>query len=1029
MNVKKIYQLLVLLLLLIGVPFSLLAQEKTVKGKITDATTGKPIQGVNVKVKNGTQNTVTMEDGGFTIKVPSSESVISISHVGYAIYEQKVGTAPVLGIALVQENNNLDEVIVVGYGTKKKSEVIGATATIKGEEIEDIPAANLGTTLKNRLPGVGVNVASGKPGATTSINIRGSVTLGSQLGSSDPLYIIDGLTLTKTDFDNLDASLVESMTFLKDAAAAVYGAAGAKGVVLITTKKGKPGKAKISYTGSYGLSDIAKVSDVLSGYDHAVMLNDGYKLQNAAATSYFSQADLDSIQKMEYNWKDAFWKPSSLTRHTLNVSGGTDKISFFAGGNYYRETGNLEELYIQKYGIRAGMNAKISSSVTANVAINADYTENKRPTYKPDQTDLSDQTMRALLLTPKWVPVYMNDLPVYYNNVNPIWHMGALAKSGTYNKTKNQGLTLNVSIDYKPTFIPGLTARVQYGKTNRQGTGKEWYVPYNVYEFRRYGNNGLLFSDQLVQTRRVSNTDRIYEAVEFQNSYQLMTSLNYARKIGKHDFSVLALAEQMEGEADNYSTFRDIAVIPNVDQFFAYPIAATTLGSASPSESGKLSYLTRVNYSYDSKYLLEFIGRYDGSANFPPDSRWGFFPAVGLGWKISEESFFRKNISFINTLKLRANAGLVGDDRIRNYQYKSRFSPTSGILLGNALTNGLDNNLIPNPYITWEKAFTQNYGLDATFLKGKLSFSLEVWKRHTYDGLVAKTTALSFTAGAIAADENYAIYDGWGVEATVGYRGVINKDWGYSVDMNFGSSNNVLIQTFQQASFTGTYQDAIGRPFGRVDGYIAKDILRTQEQVDAILAKNPNYTISGSKPRVGYLDYVDVNNDGKIDGSDVTKLRDRSSSKFGMGFNIGVTYKTFRLSTNIGLQVGGYVYYDAIAKTPPSTTQNAAAFWKDHWTPENPNAKFPAFDAPLARETSTFWERPGTQMRVNNMTLSYGMPKNISEKLGIPELRAYITGTNLWNIINPFDYKDPSSSNFINYPTLRTFTFGLNVTL
>jgi len=183
---------------------------------------------------------------------------------------------------------------------------------------------------------------------------------------------------------------------------------------------------------------------------------------------------------------------------------------------------------------------------------------------------------------------------------------------------------------------------VQYGKTNRQGTGKEWYVPYNVYEFKRYGNNGLLFSDQLVQTRKVTNTDRLYEAIDYQNSYQIQSSLTYARKIGKHDFSILALAEQTEADGDNYSTFRDIAVIPNVDQFFAYPIASTTLGSASPYESGKLSYLTRVNYSYDSKYLLEFIGRYDGSANFPPDTRWGFFPAVGLGWKVSEENFFRK---------------------------------------------------------------------------------------------------------------------------------------------------------------------------------------------------------------------------------------------------------------------------------------------------------------------------------------------------------------------------------------------------
>jgi TonB-linked SusC/RagA family outer membrane protein len=601
--------------------------------------------------------------------------------------------------------------------------------------------------------------------------------------------------------------------------------------------------------------------------------------------------------------------------------------------------------------------------------------------------------------------------------------------SGTYNRTKDQGLTLNASFDYKPAFIKGLTARVQFGKSNRSGSGKEYYVPYNTYDFVKYGNNSQLYSSTVSTVKKISNTDRLYESVNYANSYQLISSLNYTRRFGLHDISLLVAAEQSESEGDNYSTYRDIALIPGVDQFFAYPIASTQLGSASPTEAGKLSYLGRFNYAYNNKYLLEVIARYDGSANFPPDTRWGIFPSVGLGWKISEEDFFRNNVPFINSLRLRANVGRVGDDRIRGYQFRSRFSPTSGILLGGGLSNGLDNNLVPNPYITWEKAFTQNYGFDATFLNNKMTMGVDVWKRHTYDGLVSTTSALPWTTGATAPDENYAIVDAWGIEASLGYHGTINKDMSYWVDANFGSSANMLIRTFQQASNVGTYQDVIGKTMGRQDGYIAKGIIRTQAEVDAILSKNPNYTISGSKPRVGYLDFVDVNNDGKIDGNDITKLRDKASSIFGMGFTLGFSYKTLRLSTNLNLAVGGYVYYDAIAKTPPTLTQNAAAFWKDHWTPDNPNAAFPSFDAPLAKENSTFWERPGTQMRVNNMTLSFAMPKGLAQRLGIPDFRAYLSGTNLWNIINPFDYKDPTQSNFINYPTLRTFSLGINMTL
>lgn len=1021
--------LLVLIMLLSC--FTLSAQQHIVTGVVFNDATKEPMQGVTISIKGSNKSTATDAQGKFSIMVSSNETVLKITYVGFAYQEHLVGSKTSLSLNLVADNKQLDDYVVVGYGSKKRSNLLGAAPTIKGEEVEDLPVANLATALKNRVPGVGISQASGKPGATTSLNIRGAITLGSQLGSSEPLYIIDGLTLTKTDFDNLDATLVESITFLKDAEAAVYGAAGAKGVVLVTTKKGKPGKARISYAGSYGISDISKLSPVMSGYDQAVMLNDGYALSNALPTARFAPADLDSIKAHEYNWFDEVWKPSSLTRHTINVSGGTDKITFFAGGNYYKETGNMSDLYITKYGIRSGMNAKITNDLTATVQLNTDYTLNERPTYKPDQTDLSDQTMRALLLTPKWVPLQIKGQPVYYNNVNPIWNPLALQNSGTYNRTKNQGLTLNASVEYKLPFIPGLTAKVQFGKSNRSGIGKEYYAAYNTYEFSRYGNNGQLFSDKLVQTRVITNTNRLYEAQDYTNSYQLISSLSYARKIGKHEFDILALTEQVEADGDNYSTYRDGQVIPGVDQFFGFQTSTTTLGSASPVESGKRSYLGRINYNYNNRYLLEFIARYDGSANFPPDSRWGLFPAVGIGWKVSEEEFFRNSFPFITNFKIRANAGVVGDDRIRNYQYKSRFSPTSGILLGTspALTNGLDNNLIPNPYITWEKAFTQNYGADMSLLNNKLSISVDVWKRHTYDALVSKTSALSFTSGATAADENYGIYDAWGVEATLGYRGTISKDFGYSADVNFGRSNNVLIRTFQVASYTGTYQDAIGQPFGRQDGYISKGMIRTQEQVDLLLAKNPNYTIGGLKPRVGYLDFVDVNNDGKIDGLDITKLHDRGSSIFGMGFTFGVSYKTLRLSTNLNLAVGGYVYYDAIAKTPPTLTQNAPAFWKDHWTPDNPNAKFPSFDAPLAKENSTFWERSGTQMRVNNMTLAYGLPKGISERLRIPEFRAFLSGTNLWNIINPFDYKDPSSSNFINYPTLRTYSIGVNMTL
>ena len=1024
----------------------LFAQQKTITGKVLDSD-GKPAAGVTVGIKGTTTNTTTDENGSFTITVLSNQSVLKFSSASLVYTELTVGSRTNLVITMQKDNKQLDDVIVVGYGTKKRVNMVGAVASIKAEDIEDLPVANLGTALMNRVPGIGVSVASGKPGAPTTITIRNPTLFAAsgRLGlTSDPLFVIDGLTVTKQDFDNLDASLVESISFLKDASAAVYGASGAKGVVLVTTKKGKPGKAKISYSGYYGNTTASTKPKVLSAYDHAKMLNDGYELNNTANISRFSKADLDFLATQPYkSWYDELWKPSNLMRHTVNVSGGTDKITFFAGGNYYGEDGNFGDISIKKYGIRSGMNAKVSESVTASISLNTDYAVNNRNTLKGSSTDGEDLMARALFLTPGWVPLTINGLPNNWaQSPNPpgAWNPLGLFNSGDYEKSNSQGLSLNASIEYKPQFAKGLTAKVQFGKLNRSGTSKQYFPSYTVYNFNRSGQNSLLYTNipTTSPTSKITNTDRLQEGTSYNNSYQLIGSLTYAKKIKKHDFDVLFLTEQSEADGNSYITYRDGQQIPGIDQLFAFNAATTTVQLNGATESGKRSYLGRLNYSFDNKYLLEFVGRYDGSANFPPGKRWGFFPSLGVGWKISEEKFFKDNINFINNLKVRANVGLIGEDRIQGYQYLARFTQTTGMLFGTAITNGLDPNIYPNPDITWEKARTQNYGVDATFLNNRLTFSMDIWNRHTYDGfddLVA--VSLPFTVGIAAGLKNYGIQNSWGTEFSVGYRGSITKDWKYNVDVNFGNSDNQIIQSYYSPSRLGgvtEYQDVlIGKSSSKYSGsnygYIAKGILRTQADVDALLAKNPNYKIGGAKPQVGFMDFEDKNNDGVIDDKDIVPMFENIASKIGFGITIGFSYKTFKFNTNISLSVGGKKFFDTEARKVPTTNQSAPDFWKDHWTPDNPNAKFPRADAPLAKENSTFWAVDGTVSRINNMTLSYAMPKNISAKYKIPDFRLILAGTNLWNLVNPYKYKDPATGSFASYPTLRTISLGLNVTL
>jgi TonB-linked SusC/RagA family outer membrane protein len=1050
------------------------SQERTITGKIIDNETKTPLEGVTIRVKNTQTATTSNATGDFSIKVPSAESVLVFSYVGFLEFETRTGTSSVLSIPLFKVENKMEDVIVVGYGTRKRVNVQGAVSTIKAAEIEDISVANLPSALVNRVPGVAVNFSSGKPGSTTTLNLRNATTApasfpGNAGGvTSQPLIVIDGIISNPAQwaqsanadfFENLDASQIEDITFLKDASAAIYGAAGAKGVVLITTKRGKAGKPRISYSGYFGVSTPTINPKTLTAYEHAKFLNDGFELTGSAFNTRFSQADLDSLKGVEdKSWYDYFWKDGKVQRHTLTVSGGTDKITFFAGGSYYNEKGNYGIIENSKYSLRAGMNAKIVDGFTADITFATDFNQEESNNHSSASTETDDATIRPLYLTPKWVPVTIGDKLVGFqgaNNSSPQnqnWNFLGVHRSGSYRDSKSQGLAVNASFEWKPKIVKGLTARIQFGQNNRNAIAKGYFASYNVANLQRRGQNSLLYSDQLVATPgasptvRIANNDQIQEGTTISTNYQLFGTLSYGRKIRSHDFDVMVGFDQSESEGRNVLLAKNTQIVTGVDEFWAFSNDPTALGSINevvrPTQAfvtAKRSFITRASYSFQSKYFFEFIGRADASVNFLPEERWGFFPSVGLGWKISDENFF-KNITFINSLKLRATYGLVGEDRLGARLWQSRFSQTTGILFGNTATSGLDPSIYPNPLITWEKARTLNVGFDATILKGKINITAEFYQRYTYDGYdTYSATVFPPTAGIPPPVVNYLQQLSWGSEFAIGYRTRFGKDWGFNVDANFAFTNSQLTQSYYNESLLGQFgNDQLGILVGRDPrtynsnnvGYIAKGILRTQSEVDAILAKNPNYLIGGVKPQVGFMDFEDINGDGQItEAGDATLMFDKTTPVVGFGFTIGATYKTFRLSTNINLSVGGKRFYDSDARLAPTTVRNAPKFWADHWSPENPNGKFPRADAPLATANSTFWAVNGTQSRINNMVLSYQLPKNISGKLGIPDLRFMVTGTNLWNLANPLKYKDPYTSNFGFYPTLRTISFGVNASL
>jgi TonB-linked SusC/RagA family outer membrane protein len=1066
MNCLRFSKSMVLLLLFVSSSLLLLAQDQTVTGKVIDRETGRGIVGVTVKLKNSNTATQTDADGNFSLRVPSAESIITFSSVGYLDYEVKAGTGPI-SVSLTEFNSKMDEVVVVGYGTKKRVNVQGAVSSIKPQDIEDLPVANLQSALVNRVPGVNVSFSSGKPGSTTNITIRNPTTFpnGAPQGiTSQPLIVIDGIISnptiwnqsTNADFlENLDASQIEDITFLKDASAAIYGAAGAKGVILITTKKGKAGKPRLSYSGYYGVSGEAVKSESLSAYEHARFLNDGYEMTGAVSTQRFSQADLDYLKTLpNRSWYDDLWKNGKVMRHTMNISGGSDRITFFAGGSYYNEKGNYGDISVDKYSLRTGIDAKIIDGLTANFSFSTDNNEEFRNTLKGANAESDDYTIRALYLTPKWVPMTVQGQPTLWNGPNPPgnWSILGLFNSGNYSRNRSQGMSVNSSLEYRPNFLKGLVGRIQFGKMNRSATGKEYEPSYRVANVVRTGQNGLLYSDSInvnSPTTNVTNGNKLSEGSTVSTSYQLIATLSYAKKIGNHDFDLMVGMDQGESEGRNIFLSKTNQLVAGVDEFWAFSSDLSNYASITDAirnpqavDNAKRSYLSRMHYSYLGRYFVEGIARYDASSNFAPENRWGFFPSVGLGWRLSDEPFFKKIDfldRFVNNLKLRVNYGLVGEDRIAGRLWQSRFTQSIGQLFGNSTTTGLDPNVVPNRDITWEKSRSLNFGVDATVFKNKINLTADFYHRYTYDGFDRlEGTALPPTAGFQTATVNNGRQISWGSEFSVGYRTNFNKNWSFNADVNFGWSNSQLLEAYYNAALLGTYGDdqlslMIGRDprvyNGSNFGFISKGILRTQADVDALLAKNPNFLIGGQKPQVGFMDFEDINQDGRIDDNDITLMFDRTTPVFSSGITLGFSYKEFKFQTNMNLAIGGKRIYDSEARKVPTTTQNAPAFWADHWTPENPNGKFPRADAPLAREQSTFWAVNGTQSRINNAVLSYSLPKRLSARYKIPEMKLMISGTNLWNIVNPLDYKDPYTSNYASYPTLRTISLGLNVSL
>lgn len=1052
MNLKFFTKVSFVLLLLITHVMYGFAQDKDISGQISDQSTGVPLAGVSVRLKGGSKVVVTDEKGHFSLRAVPRDATLILSHVGFEQREVKVGAGTSLNFTLLSSEKKLEDFVVVGYGSQRKPTLTGAIVSIGGKELEDIPTGNLATTLQGRFAGISVNGGTSRPGGNATIIIRNPQLLSKDGGTLSPLYVIDDVIRTEADFNLLDPTEVEDISILKDAAAAIYGVRSSQGVVVVRTRRGKAGKARISFNSSVASTGATMLPKMMDGYQLATYLND----MNFAGGKQpednviYTPDELEHFKNNNFNWLDNAWKSSMQARQTINVSGGTDKATFFAGASYFYQNGNLDNINNSKWTFRASADVKLATGLKTSLSVSGDLANDDMYLLKQGGEN-AENDVKGLLYTPGYTPPYVNGLPVKMSNAgnqNTIdaFHFFEVQRLGNYSKSRNTGLNIIANMEYQLPFLKGLTAKVQYAKNLDNTFPKQFGTRYKVYAFTMLGEHKHIYGGEpILPAVSLTNGNRVYLKPSYSDSYQLNAYLSFNRQFGKHEVSALAVVEQTESVYDDVQAYTDGPTDGAPDNTrFAFGEMNVW---ETEREAGTLGYIGRVNYNYSNKYLLELAFRYDASTRFAEEYRWGFFPSAALGWVVSEENFFKSGVRFMDYLKLRMSAGHLGSDATKDWSYIQRYTPLSngGPVFGGDNNRGVGTKpeQMPNPKARWDDNLKFNIGLETRFLRDRLSATVETFYDHRYNMLTSLTASVPWLIGSAIASENYSTVNGYGYELSIGWKDRINKDFDYSINGFLSFNEAKAIKVDIDKGKISTYEDPTGLSTDMgVQGYHYEGMFRTQAEVDAYLSKNPDYTVFGQKPMPGMLYYRDIRGtkdpltnkydgpDGKIDENDQDWIAPKASNHYGFGFSIGVGYKGIRLDMIISGAFGGQSSIEGAARKQATPTSSRPEFWSDHWTPENPDATYPS---PYYKDSydvmSSFWFKSSFSLRMRMLNLSYALPSGLTSRMGFNGFKIYMNAMNPFNFYNPYSYKDNAMGSFDVYPNLRTIAIGLNVSL
>lgn len=1019
-------------------------QSKLVKGTIVDAT-GMPVIGANVMVKGTTNGTITDMDGNFSLEAPVGVTLV-VSYVGFADQEIKaVGNN--LTITMKEDAEALDELVVVGYMAQKKGLLSGSVEHMKvDEQMKTLPTTAAGNLLAGKLAGVSVSTPSSAPGSNPDVSIRTVSAWTRNDKKQQPVcYVIDGVIRDASDFNNLSPNEIEDITVLKDAAsAAVYGSRSAGGVILVTTKKGKIGKPTINYSYSYSIDTRTKNSDLTSAVEAGELYGRINGNSDPAGWAW-SQEELDYFKGINNGWGydqlDIIYRNPSTQTHNISVDGGSEKVRYFAGASYVKQEGFMDPLTYDKYNFRLNVTADITKDlkVETGLALN----NNKQGLLAEDYDDVNNDLYGKLRI---WQP----DQPVYTDNGQFIdygWigNVGAKAVgAGGYRKHEYLKPQMNVSATYKVPFIEGLSARVAFSKMWYHEAQKKFYKSYDMQVMKRTGPNNRIMStndNDIIGVKKSTwglpnGKDMIERVSNWNDNMQLNFQLTYDKVFNNvHHVSGTFVTEWYEATGSGVTGGRETFPLYLTDQFWAASDArADTWGNgATDWQDGRMSYIGQFSYDYASKYMFTFSFREDGSMKFAPDQRWGFFPAASAGWVISEEDWFNK--SKINRLKVRASAGLTGDDSVGGWQWMESYTGGKNAYFGYSPVQsvGLTYGKVVNPDMTWEKSFSFDLGVDMNFLD-HWDLSLDYWYRNTYDILDTRVISLPTTFSQELPAENYGEVHAQGLDLRLGYNGE-SGDFTYFGNLTASYGWNEVI-TKDYAENAKWFDIPVGRSLSYITGFEVDQIIRTQADLDAFNAAHPNYQHKGQKPELGMMVYKDLSGpdgtpDGIIDDWDKTILKNKNNPLI-VGLNLGGTWKGFGLDM---MFTGSFLSYKWMNDLAGGVEWNRMWHdWYDNsWTPENPNAELPKRKSANVTRTyddnSDFWLKKNNYLRLKYLTLSYTLPENQFYNKVFDKVRFFFTGTNLF-VLSGFNknYYDPEIGGGNQFPIARSFNFGVDVT-